>query len=209
MTGMHARDASRNIGWSLVSPSTLTVTETDPQVTSTTTDFVPKWNGTTLVDGVIRDNGTNVGIGGAPSVGNKLDITGNTKTTNFQMTTGANPNYFLQSDATGNASWATIPVNTVKPITSTGAASGIYTISLTEYTIRVFNAISDVRLPNAVTNTGKVYIIIGSNLISSKILSTSGGVIYDDVTNATITTINANERIMVQSDGTDWIVIGR
>jgi hypothetical protein len=69
--------------------------------------------------------------------------------------------------------------------------------------------VSEVRLPNATVNTGKIYIIIGSNTISSKILSTSGGNIYDDVTNTFINTINSNERYTVQSDGSDWIVIGR
>lgn len=89
-----------------VSTTALTISETDPQVSSSTTNFVPKWNGTTLVDGVIIDDGTNVGVGIAPSAGNKLDVNGKTKTADFQMTTGANTNYILQSDASGNASWA-------------------------------------------------------------------------------------------------------
>lgn len=90
---------------SWVNPSALSITETDPQVSSTTTGYVPRWNGTTLVDGIIRDDATNVGIGVAPSAGNRLDVNGNTRTTNFQMTTGAAPSYILQSDATGNGSW--------------------------------------------------------------------------------------------------------
>ena len=99
-----------------VSASSLTITETDPQVSSSTTNSVPKWNGTTLVDGIISDDGTNVGIGTAPSVGNKLDVNGNTKTTNFQMTAGANNGYILQSDASGNASWVPNPINTLSLI---------------------------------------------------------------------------------------------
>jgi len=43
-------------------PASLAITETDPQVSSATTNTVPKWNGTTLTDGSIFDNG-NVGIG--------------------------------------------------------------------------------------------------------------------------------------------------
>jgi hypothetical protein len=188
-------NATGVLNW--VNPSALTITETDPQVASVTINNIPKWNGTALVDGIVTDNGTTV------------TIAGTTSTTNLQMTAGATANYFLQSDAIGNASWAAIPVNTVKPYVTTGATTGIYTIQLSEYTIRVFNAISEVRLPSAVGNTGKIYIIIGSNTISPKILSTSGGNIYDDVTNTFINTINANERYTVQSDGTDWIVIGR
>ena len=200
-------NASGVLSW--VAPSSLAVTETDPQVSSATNNTIPKWNGTTLVDGIVTDDGTNVGVGIAPSAGNKLDVAGKTRTTNLQMTAGATPNYFLQSDASGNGTWAPIPVNTVKPIVNTGALTGIYNVPLTEYTVRIFNGVSEVTLPNAVTNTGKVYILIGSNGIGSKILSTLGGVIYDDVTNTTITTITGGERIMIQSDGTDWLVIGR
>jgi hypothetical protein len=98
---------------SWVSPSSLSITETDPQVSSTTTNIVPKWNGTTLVDGVITDNGTNIGIGVTPSAGNKLEVNGKTSTTNFQMTNGATNGYILQSDASGNASWVQNPLNTL------------------------------------------------------------------------------------------------
>lgn len=194
---------------SWVNASTLAVTETDPQVSSTTTTFIPRWNGTTLVDGVIRDDGTNVGIGVAPTTGNKLDVAGKIKTINFQMTNGANSGYFLQSDVNGNANWAPIPVNTVKPFTTTDVATGVYNVSLNEYTVRVYNGVSEVRLPSAVGNAGRIYIIIGSNGITAKTFSTAGGGIYDDVSNATVTVLNANERYMVQSDGTGWIVIGR
>ena len=50
------------------------VVETDPQVSSVTTSRVPRWNGTTLVDGLIFDNTASVGIGTAAPAG-VLDIT--------------------------------------------------------------------------------------------------------------------------------------
>ena len=103
-------DAAGNASW--VAPTSIAITETDPQVSSATSNVIPKWDGTTLVDGVITDDGTNVGIGVTPSVGNKLEVSGKTKTTDFQMTTGAAANYVLQSDASGNASWA-LPNNTL------------------------------------------------------------------------------------------------
>jgi hypothetical protein len=168
--------------------------ETDPQVSSATVNRMPKWNGTTLVDGIVTDNGTTVAVAGT------------TSTTNFQMTTGATANYILRSDATGNGSWVD---SNVKSYVTTGAATGIYTVSLTEYTVRVFNGVSEVRLPNAAGNTGKIYVIIGSNTIGPKIFSSAGGLIYNDVGNVFINTLNANTRYTVQSDGTDWIVIGQ
>jgi hypothetical protein len=54
-------DGSGNASW--VNANTLTVTETDPQVSSSLTNYVPKWNGTTLTDGILYDNGSSVGIG--------------------------------------------------------------------------------------------------------------------------------------------------
>lgn len=96
-------DAAGNGTW--VNPTTLSVTENDPQVSSTTTNSIPKYNGTTLIDGVMIDNGTNVGVGIAPSIGNKLEVAGKTSTTNLQMTTGATANFVLQSDAAGNGTW--------------------------------------------------------------------------------------------------------
>jgi hypothetical protein len=53
------------------------VTETDPQVSSVTANRVPKWNGTTLVDGAILDTGTTVGINILTPAG-ALDITSTT-----------------------------------------------------------------------------------------------------------------------------------
>ncbi len=106
-------NATGILSW--VNASALTVTETDPHVSSAINNAVPRWNGgtITLLDGVIRDDATNVGIGVDPSAGNKLDVNGNTRTTNFQMINGATNGYILQSDATGNASWVQNPLNTL------------------------------------------------------------------------------------------------
>jgi hypothetical protein len=53
-------DGTDNVG--------LTV-EADPQVSSATTDSVPKWNGTTLIDSVIYENGGKVGVGTSSPTG--------------------------------------------------------------------------------------------------------------------------------------------
>ncbi|MBL0012793.1 MAG: tail fiber domain-containing protein [Flavobacterium sp.] len=119
-------DAVGNASW--VNANTLAITETDPQVSSATNNTIPKWNGTTLVDGVVTDDGTNVGVGVAPSVGNKLDVAGKTRTTNFQMTTGATANFVLQSDATGNGAWVnanTLTITETDPQVSSVTASRV------------------------------------------------------------------------------------
>jgi len=148
-----------------------------------------------------------IGIG-EPNPTEKLDVFGNLKLAGAFMpnNTAGNLGEILSSNGAGAPpSW--VDPN-VKQYTVT-SGGGIYNIALTEHTVRVFNGVTNVRLPDAVANTGKVFIIIGSNGISPKTFSTSGGGIYDDVTNATITTLTANQRYMVQSDGTNWIVIGR
>jgi hypothetical protein len=51
--------------------------EVDPQVSSGTINQVPKWNGTTLVDGAITDTGSTVGIN-SPTPAGALDINSTT-----------------------------------------------------------------------------------------------------------------------------------
>lgn len=91
-------------------------TETDPEVSVFVANAVPYYNGTTLVAGVMVDNGTNVGVGTTPTAGNKLEVAGKTltsilevtnKTTTdrFRMISGGVDKYVLQSDPNGNATW--------------------------------------------------------------------------------------------------------
>jgi hypothetical protein len=65
-------DASGVASW--VNPSTLAITETDPQVGNNTTNFLSKWNGTQLVSSTVVENTGNVGIGIAPA--RRLDVSG-------------------------------------------------------------------------------------------------------------------------------------
>lgn len=69
-------DANGTMTWT--NPTSLTITETDPQVSSTTTNYIPKWNGTSLVDGMAYDNGTGIGIGTtAPATALHIDNSAN------------------------------------------------------------------------------------------------------------------------------------
>lgn len=115
------------------------------------------------------------------------------------------PGAQLTTDGSGQAGWTS---GMVKPYTTTASLTGAYFLDSSHYTVRIFNGISNVVLPSAAANPGRIYIIIGSNGIAPKSLTTLGGIIYDDVTQSFINTINANQRFMLQSDGIDWIVIG-
>ena len=92
---------------------------------------------------------------------------------------------------------------------TTGTSTGVYAVTDNNYTIRIFNQISSINLPNPNTCKGRIYILIGSNGISAKSITVTGGaVVYDDVSNTTISTIASGQRYQIQSDGQDWIVIG-
>ena len=88
--------------------------------------------------------------------------------------------------------------------------SGSLLLNDKHYTVRIFGGNTGIILPDASTCKGRIYILIGSNGISSKSISTvAGGGIYDDVTNANISSISGSQRYQIQSDGISWIVIGR
>ncbi len=87
----------------------LKAVEVDPEVGANTTNYLPKWDGTALVQStsVFEDANGNVGIGTtAPE--EKLDISGTIKTDGFTMPTDASLNHILKSDASGNASWQSL-----------------------------------------------------------------------------------------------------
>lgn len=127
------------------------------------------------------------GVDTASGTNGKIGIsTGNT-----------NPNSTLQVGGSVSA-----PLNTPN--------SGNYNLTDKDYTIRVYNGAGTITLPDAATCKGRIYVIIGSNGITAKPLATTSSQdVYDDVTNSHITNITAGVRYTLQSDGANWIVIGR
>ena len=118
-------DASGNASW--VNPNTVSFTETDPQVASSVTDRIPKWNGTALSDGIIYDNGVNIGISTSTPT-TKLDVNGTTKTVGFQMPTGAVAGHILRTDEFGLGIWVnpnTITVNEIDPQVTTSTVNKV------------------------------------------------------------------------------------
>lgn len=71
VTGSKIADGTIDITKLSFTPLT---SESDPQISANTTNFVPKWDGSALVSGTIFDNG-NVGIG-TTSPRQKLDVNG-------------------------------------------------------------------------------------------------------------------------------------
>lgn len=94
-------------------------TESDPKVGSVLNDSVPKWNGTSLVDGTIYDNG-NVGIGNAtPS--EKLTVNGNINASGqvqSDVTTGLSPLQVASTTMVNNLNCEMIAGNTLSGLDS-------------------------------------------------------------------------------------------
>ena len=90
------------------------------------------------------------------------------------------------------------------------ANSGAYTLTAADHTVRQFGGCNNIVFPDASTCVGRTYVIIASNGSGTNvgISPINGQTVYDDVTNATITFLTPGHRISVQSDGSNWIVIG-
>jgi hypothetical protein len=88
--------------------------------------------------------------------------------------------------------------------------TGTYTLTASDHTIRRFGEVTNIAFPDASTCQGRVYCIISSNGAGGPVTLTPFGtqIVYDDVTGNTYTSLTAAQRITVQSDGSNWIVIG-
>jgi|GEM_PF-1116988 len=94
------------------------------------------------------------------------------------------------------------------------ASSSTFALDNTHRTVRRFGTCSTITLPAASTCTGRLYTIINSNGLGAFTLTvTGGGQVYDDVTGTNFASganaFPAATRLTVQSDGTNWIVVGR
>ncbi len=113
-------DSNGLASWQNVSSTS----ETDPKVGSNINDRIPKWNGTTLTDGMITDNGTNVGLGtNVPTASALLHISSSSKGVLF-------PQVSIDSlkDVTSiaNPAHGLIVFNTTQPGARNDMARGYY-----------------------------------------------------------------------------------
>ena len=70
----------KTVPYALSAKTVETITETDPKVASATTNTIPKWDGTSLVDGSINDVDGDIGIGTtSPDPSAQLDVSSATK----------------------------------------------------------------------------------------------------------------------------------
>jgi hypothetical protein len=88
-------------------------------------------------------------------------------------------------------------------------ASADLTLGNDHQTVRRFGGCNNIILPAGTSCPGRIYTLINSNGTGTNVNILPINSVYDDVTNTTINMLAPNNRITIQSDGTNWIVIGR
>lgn len=131
---------------------------------------------------------------------------GTSTTNNYILPASRGTNgQIMQTDATGNVTWVTPTYISTANFTTANTAT--YNITSTDFTVRITPTVTTVNLPSAITNTGKIYNLIGANGLASASLVSAGGTVYNDQLGSNVTTITSGDRFSIQSDGTNWIII--
>ena len=94
--------------------------------------------------------------------------------------------------------------------TTTGTATGNFSIPEETYTLRINNGITSISIPEAARFEGRILVLLGWNGISTKNFTfATGDQIWDSATGSPVTTISSGERLVIQSAGDGWVVLSR
>lgn len=132
------------------------------------------------------------------TVTGNLTVTGLTKTTTFQMTTGAFNGYYMKSDVSGNGTWSTLPSETDPTIYSWAKQSTKPAYTWTEIgskptfaTVATSGSYNDLSSkPTIPTDTGDEVLVNGGSTTNPN-FTTSGSITF--VNNANVITANLNQ----------------
>ncbi len=113
----------------------------------------------------------------------------------------------LTLDSTGNMNW-TYP--NAQNYISTGSATGDFLITEDVGTLRINNDLSQLIIPAANINKGRIIRLIGWEGIGIKsFVFSNADNLYDVRNNVTVTTIGANQIFTIQSAGNRWILLNK
>lgn len=113
----------------------------------------------------------------------------------------------LKLDNTGNLNW-TYPH--FQNYISTTSATGDYVITDEVGTLRINNDVSQLIIPSAKLNQGRIIRLIGWNGIGTKnFIFLNSDDLYDVKTQSSITSISANQIYTIQSAGNRWILLDK
>lgn len=111
----------------------------------------------------------------------------------------------LVLDTQGNAAWA---YPNIGIYSTTGAATGDYVIQEETSHLRINDGISNLVIPPANMNKGRIIVLTAWKGTKTKAFIFSGGDdIYDPVLDTVIPSITGNQMLTIQSSGNRWLVI--
>ena len=143
---------------------------------------------------VILKNG-NTGLG-ISTPANRLEVAGNTKTTSFQMTSGANSTYLLQSDASGNATWASPATASQNIYNANGSLAASRTVTMGANNLTFSSTTGDLIFsPSGTTGSMGIGVVPGGTNRLDVAQTLSGTATAGAVINATGTFSNTNNVI--------------
>ena len=113
----------------------------------------------------------------------------------------------LTLDSTGNMNW-TYPNS--QNYVSTGSATGDFIITEDVGTLRINNDLSQLIIPPANLNKGRIIRLIGWDGIGNKnFVFSNADNLYDVRNNVNVTSIGANQIFTIQSAGNRWILLNK
>ncbi len=113
----------------------------------------------------------------------------------------------LTLDASGNMNWS---YPHVENYVSTGSATGNFLITDDVGTLRINNDLSQLIIPAANINKGRIIRLIGWDGIGNKnFVFMNADNLYDVRNNVTVTSIGANQVYTIQSAGNRWILLNK
>ena len=124
----------------------------------------------------------------------------------FPATKG-NTSQSLTLDSSGNMNWT---YQNSQNYVSTGSAVGDFVITEDVGTLRINNDLSQLIVPAANTNKGRIIRLIGWDGIGTKnFVFSNADNLYDVRNNINITSIGANQIYTIQSAGNRWILLNK
>lgn len=150
----------------------------------------------------------NLGVGTIDPT-EKLDVVGSLKFSGALLPNNVSGTAGQILVSTGAGTAPVWEAKTVQQIILSEAAT-VYNVLVSDYTVRLSPAVTSVNLPDPTANRGKIFVIIKINGGATIPFTTPIGSIFDEtLATPAIAIISSGERYMLQSNGANWIVIGR